>query len=62
VGSLGINAFLHWVDILKPEEEERTWGRVVRHYLFQAGGDNIFPVLKVPKQCPFAFMVEVRLM
>jgi hypothetical protein len=42
--------------------KKRKWGRIVRDSLFQeGGGDNFFPALKVLRQCPVAFLVEVLL-
>jgi hypothetical protein len=38
------------------------WGEVVRHTTIKGGQGTFFPpVLKVPRQCPLALLVEVRL-
>jgi hypothetical protein len=42
----------------KERKKERKWLGSVRHY---TGGEEeiIFPVLKVPRQCPLVLLVEV---
>jgi hypothetical protein len=37
---------------------ERESGEVVRNTIFRGQQGNIFPVLKVPRQCPLVLLVE----
>jgi hypothetical protein len=41
------------------EREKKNLESSERHYIW-GGEESIFPVLKVPRQCPLVLLVEVR--
>jgi hypothetical protein len=51
--------FNHLKAEIERERGERKWGGSERHYIWGAGQETIYPILKVPRQCPLILLVEV---
>jgi hypothetical protein len=41
------------------EEKEKEWGYTEGYSLGEGGGETVYPVLEVPRQCPHVLLVEV---
>jgi hypothetical protein len=46
--------------IQRERERRKKWGSTERHYILRGvrKKETIFPVLKVPRQCPLVLLVE----